>query len=58
MNKFTCKKLKLDFFWLITLQTQEVQSEHKGNFFSHFEGDWALARIAQRGCGLSIIEDV
>lgn len=36
---------------------QEILSEHREMFFC-FEGDWALAKVAQRGCDISFLVDL
>ena len=38
-------------------ETQEVPSEHQETLF-HCEGDRALAQVAQRGGGVSILGDI
>lgn len=48
--------LKTNFVVSEYMETQEVPSEDQKTFFC-CEGEQALEQVAQRGCGVSLLED-
>lgn len=42
---------------MVTDEKQEVLSEPQVTLF-HCKGDWALAQVAQGGCGVSFLGDI
>ena len=49
--------LKTNFVVSEYIETQEVPSEHQETIF-YCEDDQALEQVAQRGCGVSLLEDI